>query len=63
VVETELGKRYWHGERAEQMKSKIPARRFATPDEVASTVLYLSSNEAAMVNGENLVIDGGYSVI
>lgn len=63
VVETELGKRYWHGERAEQMKSKIPSRRFATPDEVASTVLYLSSNEAAMVNGENLVIDGGYSVI
>jgi 2-deoxy-D-gluconate 3-dehydrogenase len=45
------------------MKSKIPSRRFATPDEVASTVLYLSSNETAMVNGENLVIDGGYSVI
>jgi 2-deoxy-D-gluconate 3-dehydrogenase len=63
VVETELGKRYWHGERAEQMKSKIPSRRFATPDEIASSVLYLSSKEAAMVNGENLVIDGGYSMI
>lgn len=63
VVETELGKRYWHGERAEQMKQKIPARRFATTDEIAGAVLYLSSKEAAMVNGENLVVDGGYSVI
>jgi 2-deoxy-D-gluconate 3-dehydrogenase len=45
------------------MKLKIPSRRFATPDEIASMVLYLSSKEAAMVNGENLVIDGGYSVI
>lgn len=63
VVETELGKRYWHGDRAEQMKQKIPARRFATPDEIAGTVLYLSSKEAAMVNGENLVVDGGYSMI
>ena len=63
VVETELGKRYWHGERAEQMKSKIPSRRFASTDEIAHAVLYLSSREAGIVNGENLVVDGGYSII
>ena len=63
VVETELGKRYWHGERAEQMKSKIPSRRFASTDEIAHAVLYLSSREAGIVNGDNLVVDGGYSII
>ncbi len=63
VVETELGKRYWHGDRADQMKSKIPSRRFASTDEIASAVLYLSSREAGIVNGENLVVDGGYSII
>jgi 2-deoxy-D-gluconate 3-dehydrogenase len=63
VVETELGKRYWNGDRAAQMKAKIPARRFASTAEIASAVLYLSSLEAGIINGENLVVDGGYSII
>lgn len=63
VVETELGKRYWHGERAEHMKNKIPVRRFASTEEIAGAVLYLSSHTAGIINGENLVVDGGYSVI
>jgi 2-deoxy-D-gluconate 3-dehydrogenase len=63
VVETQLGKRYWYGERAVQMKRKIPSRRFASTEEIASAVVYLSSHEAGMINGENLIIDGGYSII
>lgn len=63
VVETELGKRYWHGERAAEMKRKIPGRRFASTDEIAAAVLYLSSGAAGIINGENLIVDGGYSII
>lgn len=63
VVETQLGKRYWYGDRAEQMRGKIPSRRFASTEEIASAVVYLSSHEAGMINGENLIIDGGYSII
>ncbi len=62
VVETELGKKAWAGERGERFKGLIPTRRFAQPDEVAHAVLYLVSGAAAMVNGENLVIDGGFSI-
>jgi NAD(P)-dependent dehydrogenase (short-subunit alcohol dehydrogenase family) len=62
VVETELGKKAWAGEVGERAKRQIPVGRFAQPDEIAALVLYLLSDAAAMVTGENVVIDGGYSV-
>jgi 2-deoxy-D-gluconate 3-dehydrogenase len=62
VVETELGKRAWAGAVGEAMKKKIPTGRFAQPEEIALAVLYLVSDAAAMVDGENFVIDGGYTV-
>ncbi|BDG01425.1 GolD/DthD family dehydrogenase [Anaeromyxobacter oryzae] len=62
VVETPLGKRVWSGEAGEAMKRKIPTGRFAQPEEIAAAVLYLVSDVAGMINGENLVIDGGYTI-
>ena len=62
VVETELGKKAWAGEVGEAMKQLIPRRRFAQPAEIAMAALYLSSGAADMVNGENLVVDGGYTI-
>ncbi len=62
VVETELGKRAWAGEVGVAMKKKIPTGRFAQPEEIALAVLYLVSGAAGMVDGENLVIDGGYTI-
>lgn len=41
------------------MKATIPARRFATPEEVAAAICYLASPAAAYVNGINLPVDGG----
>ncbi len=61
VVMTELGKKAWSGEIGEEMKLKIPARRFAEPSEVAASVLFLASHNAQMIHGENLLIDGGYT--
>ena len=62
VVETELGRRAWAGEVGEAMKQRIPSRRFAQPEEIALAALYLASGAAGMVNGENLVIDGGFTI-
>ncbi|HEY0285721.1 MAG TPA: D-threitol dehydrogenase [Pseudomonas sp.] len=62
IVETALGKKAWAGERGEQAKKQIPVGRFAQPEEVAGLVLYLLSGVAHMVTGENVVIDGGYSI-
>ncbi|MDQ0848133.1 NAD(P)-dependent dehydrogenase (short-subunit alcohol dehydrogenase family) [Arthrobacter sp. B3I9] len=41
--------------------SKIPLRRLAVPDDVASAVAYLASDEAAYLTGVSLPVDGGYT--
>lgn len=43
------------------IQSQIPLKRFGTPEEVASAVLYLASAESAFIVGTELVIDGGMS--
>jgi glycerol dehydrogenase len=62
VVLTELGRKAWAGDVGEQMKKKIPNGRFAHPEEIAACALFLASQAAAMINGENLIVDGGYTI-
>jgi NAD(P)-dependent dehydrogenase (short-subunit alcohol dehydrogenase family) len=62
VVLTELGKKAWAGEVGEAFKAKIPLGRFAYPEEIAAAALFLASSAADMISGENLVIDGGYTI-
>ena len=62
VVDTDLGRKAWAGEKGDAFKRKIPTGRFAQPDEIALAAMFLASGAAAMINGENLVVDGGYTV-
>ena len=62
IVLTELGKMNWEGPHGDEMKARIPNGRFAMPDEVAYLAAYLASDGAAMINGENIMMDGGYSI-
>ena len=62
VILTELGKKAWSGEVGEAMKKKIPVRRFGYPEEVAAVALFLASDAANMMTGENVVLDGGYTI-
>jgi NAD(P)-dependent dehydrogenase (short-subunit alcohol dehydrogenase family) len=49
------------GELAAGIQEQIPLKRFGTPDEIASAVVYLSSPEAAFIVGTELIVDGGMS--
>ena len=46
---------------AASIQTQIPLKRFGTPEEIASAVLYLASPESAFVVGTELVVDGGMS--
>lgn len=45
-----------------EMLSRIPVGRFGEVHEVAAAVLFLASNAAAMITGETLKVDGGWTV-
>ena len=62
VVETPMALVGWSGEKGERAKAQIPVGRFARPDEIAETALYLASDGAAIVTGANLMADGGYTI-
>ena len=49
-------------EKAAGMQKRIPVGRFAEPEDVAEVILFLLSDEAAMVNGISMPIDGGYMI-
>lgn len=46
---------------AQSIQDQIPLKRFGTPDELASAVLYLSSPDSAFIVGTELIVDGGMS--
>ena len=62
VILTPMGEQVWGDpEVGQPMLAKIPLGRFGQPIEVASVVAFLASDLAAMINGEIVAIDGGYT--
>ena len=43
----------------EEMKNEVPMKRFAKPEEVATAVVFLVSDEASYITGINIPVDGG----
>lgn len=62
VVNTYMGERAWQGKVKTDMIERIPAHRFAETDEIAAAVLFLSCPESNMITGEDLVVDGGFTI-
>lgn len=46
---------------AAQILNQVPLGRFGTPEEIAATVLHLSSPESAFIVGTEIIADGGMS--
>jgi gluconate 5-dehydrogenase len=48
--------------RREKIEGRIPTHKFGTPQDIANTVYFLASSQAAYVNGVNIPVDGGYAI-
>lgn len=46
----------------EKFKQSTPLKRTAEPEELASAILFLASDEASYITGEVLIVDGGYTL-
>jgi enoyl-[acyl-carrier protein] reductase III len=42
---------------------RTPAGRFVTPQEVAKLVAWLCTDDAGMIVGQTIVMDGGYELL
>lgn len=45
------------------MLARIPVGRFADPADVVEAILFLLSDEAAMINGVSMPVDGGFGAV
>lgn len=62
IVETEMVARFSTDENARKQRIAMhPMGRFGQPEEVASTAVFLASDESGWTTGSVLTIDGGYS--
>jgi NAD(P)-dependent dehydrogenase (short-subunit alcohol dehydrogenase family) len=46
-----------------EISGRSPIKRFGTPEEVAKVALFLASDDAAYIVGEEIVVDGGISLV
>lgn len=62
VVETEALDFFPNKEEMLRSVERTPAGRLVEPDDIAAAVSFLSSPDAAMICGQTLVVDGGFSL-
>jgi 3-oxoacyl-[acyl-carrier protein] reductase len=56
-IDTEMMAKY--GKYRESMEQQIPAKRFASPDDIAGIVAFLLTPQASYITGAYLPVDGG----
>lgn len=44
------------------VKPRVPLKRPGAPSDIASTIVFLASDEASYVTGQMIVVDGGSSI-
>nr|WP_256386933.1 SDR family oxidoreductase [Microcystis sp. MC19] len=62
-VNTELTRKNNTDEKIKEISSLIPAGRMAEPSEIAKTAAFLVSEENSYLTGQNIVVDGGISIL
>lgn len=62
-VRTPIQEKLFDADTIKQFESMIPRGEMGRPDEIANVALFLASDDSSYVNGVELFVDGGTSVI
>ena len=60
---TELTKQSLSNNQIKSLSEEIPIHRFAKPEEIAPIVLFLCSDMNTYITGQNITIDGGFTLV
>lgn len=60
---TELTEQSLSLDEMKELSGQIPIQRFAEPSEIAQTVLFLCSDLNTYITGQNIVVDGGFTIV
>lgn len=61
-TETELTRKTNTTEDLMEIEKLIPLKRLAQPEEVANLVVFLGSSKNTYITGQNIIIDGGFTI-
>lgn len=59
-VMTELTKNILSQKDMDELVKSVPLQRFAEPQEIVNTILYLASDLNTYLTGQNIIVDGGF---
>ena len=51
------------GDFVKSYSERVPLGRMANPEDIAPAAVYLLSDSASYVTGENLIVDGGWTAV
>jgi len=60
---TELTEQSLSAGEIKALSDQIPVQRFAEPKEIAKTVLFLCSDQNTYITGQNIIVDGGFTLV
>jgi len=59
-VETDLTRQNNTPAQIEVLRQQVPLKRLGVPDDIASVVYYLGSEQNTFITGQTIVADGGF---
>ncbi len=63
LIKTDFARALWEDPvRLERAENRTPLRRIGKPEDIAGVALFLASDAAAYVTGQNIVADGGETI-
>jgi len=61
MIRTPLSEHFYRNEKLHQGRIKaVPSRRIGRPEDIADAVAFLASDAASYMNGQDIIVDGGF---